>query len=44
MFKNVKTMFKVMNEFKKTDSNINASNETNSKNNYQNDGTPTFFI
>ena len=47
MFKNMKTMFKVMNEFKKTDTHtdtISDDNYSKDKNNYQNDGKPTFFI
>ena len=47
MFKNMKTMFKVMNEFKKTDIKNNSKDNDSyhsTQNNYQNDGTPTFFI
>ena len=35
MFKNAKTMFKVMNEFKKTDTNSTDLNENNISNNKQ---------
>ncbi len=54
MFRNAKTMFKVMNEFKKVDTpkkantsnpdNINQRNNENIQEINSNDGGPTFFI
>ena len=42
MMRNAKTMFRVMNEFKKVDSNI-QSEKTTSEINFSSDAGPTFF-